>query len=154
MPESKTNQSQTPTKKASTPAKTPAKSSPKTKKLEGPIFIKLRVFAGMMNGAGRMIPRLTYDESGNVQNANQIVSLQYNTLEWHNYLKQLPGSEWIKVTIESAHQGGEKITAPKEAVEEVETAIDGPKAKTDEIAELKAQIKRSQDLLNKMEGGK
>lgn len=153
MPESKKTQSQTPNKTAANSgAKTPPK-TPKAKKPEGPIFIKLRVFAGMMNGAGGMIPRLTYDESGNVQNANQIVSLQFDSMEWHNYLKQLPGSEWVKVVIESAFQGDQKIEPPKEAVKQVEEALEGPEGKQDEIAQLKAQIEASNALLKKLEGG-
>lgn len=110
-------------------------------------------------------------ENGSIENVNQLVKLTHDTLEWYNYLKNLPATPFCKVEVEKVLIPSEKITEesvivgsktftrPKvvttyktgeitEALKrEVSVAFVGIKEKEltpdqKEIAELKAKVER------------
>lgn len=86
---------------------------------------------------------------GVLQNENGIVKLQFDTMEYYNYLKFLVPSGYCEVTIEKAVSvkgvnDVEEVEIPEEAIEHVKKAMEGSKpVLTDEqkrIADLEAKI--------------
>ena len=90
--------------KTSEELKKPQEVSPKP--LSNNIFVHLRVYAGItLENKPRSI--ISKDENGKILNTNQLVKLKFNTLEWKNYLKQLPKSQWFKTVVEKVFDGNQ-----------------------------------------------
>lgn len=66
--------------------------------------IWLRVYKGK---------RILRAENGEVENENQIVKLTHNTLEWNNYLGNLPTTPYCKVEVVKVLQPSEEVVETK-----------------------------------------
>ncbi len=74
------------------------------------IVVWLRVYEGK---------KILRAENGSIENVNQLVKLTHDTLEWYNYLKNLPATPFCKVEIK-------KVLIPSEIITE-ESVIEGSK---------------------------
>jgi hypothetical protein len=100
-------------------------------------IVHLRIYKG-----GKM----TYDENQVIQNPNQLVKLKYGTLEWANFLKNLPTMGFTSAKVEKVldEKTLEDIATPKHITEEVANVYKTPAipmtADQKRIADLEAKI--------------
>lgn len=102
-------------------------------------IVHLRIYKGH---------EMLYDGAGNVKNPNQIVKLTHDTVEWKNFLRNLPASGYSMAKVERILQevDGEYKDVPTstEILKEVENIFKAPeKELTPEqkrIADLEAKI--------------
>jgi hypothetical protein len=101
-------------------------------------IVHLRIYKG-----GKMM----YDENGVVQNPNQLVKLKYGTLEWSNFLKNLPSMGFTSAKVEKVldEKTLDEIPASNLMLEEVANVYKAP------AKELTADQKRIADLEAKLE---
>lgn len=101
-------------------------------------IVHLRVYKGL---------QLFYDANGKVMNPNQVVKLTHDTIEWKNFIKNLPGLGFNSIKVEKMLSGDDfkEIEISKEIVEEVENIF--KKKET----ELTPDQKRIADLEAKIE---
>jgi hypothetical protein len=101
-------------------------------------IVHLRIYKG-----GKM----TYDENQVIQNPNQLTKLKYGTLEWANFLKNLPTMGFTSAKVEKVldEKTLEEIATPKHIAEEVANIYKAP------VVALTADQKRIADLEAKLE---
>lgn len=91
------------------------------------MIVHLRVYKHMSNQAGKPMLQILKDDNGNISNENQLVKLRHDTLEWHNYLKQLSNSGWFKADVEKVFAGARgtfsEIETPQTIVDEIKAAM-------------------------------
>lgn len=105
--------------------------------------IKLRVYKKLEGRNG-----LLKNELGKVENENWVTSLEYDSLEWHNYKKNLSPEIHAKVEVEGyfekAEKGYEEKDCPQSIVLEIADVFKKPAKELSpqerEIAELRAMI--------------
>jgi len=107
-------------------------------------IVHLRVYKGL---------QLFYDANGKVMNPNQIVKITHDTIEWKNFIKNLPSLGFNSIKVEKLLSGDtlQEIEISKEISEEVENIFKKKEVEmTDDqkkIAALEAKI----DALTKKE---
>lgn len=105
---------------------------------EGTI-VKLRTFK--LEGTR---PGVHLDESGNILNDNQLVTLPYGRIEWFNYLKNIKVFRFTKVVVEKMFVPNKKETGYKEAEKKfyipVQQEVDDALTKKPETLQTPEQI--------------
>lgn len=90
----------------STAAPAPTK-EPKDKR----IYAHLKVYKGIIIGGTKVRNTIAKDDvTGETLNENQLVKLTHGSMEWVNYLKQLPKSSWFRADVVKVLQGTEEIS--------------------------------------------
>ena len=102
-------------------------------------IVHLRVFKGR---------EMLYDADGNVRTPSQIVKLTHDTVEWKNFLNNLPatfGMAKVEKVLQEVDGKFDEVSIPSEIVKEVENVFKAPEK------ELTPEQKRIADLEAKLE---
>ena len=85
--------------------------------------------------------KVNYSKDGEVQNENILVSLEYNTLAWSNYLKYIKAMGFVKVIVEKINGEGNMAEIKKEVYNAFNNISKKPLTDDQKrIAELEAKI--------------